>query len=150
MGQAKARKSIIDQLKAAGANMKLESFGAFYNATSDNGFSVTFDRDMLPIDDLSKEIKQGADNYLKAVTDKFTLADMIADVIKQTEEELIPYINTKLYGTPTQPTEGRRMVDIKPALGEILMFAMNVQFLQDRGAIKCDDDNGMLFISKSK
>jgi hypothetical protein len=151
MGQAKNRKAEINNLKSKGPKMKqLLQFGAFYQDDQDDGFSFNFtDNPSMSLSKFADIVDKGAANYNNAIgVDEawFTREMIAADLFKQMNEELVPYLCQELYGQPTQPAPGtKKVVNVTPVIGELTIFATNVKWLQDNGYLTCDNHNGMLY-----
>ena len=154
MGQARQRKEEINQLKA----QTLESVAAFYHADQDVGFSIGFNNKQIDkLQDFTDTITKYAVGYLDQIgkcVEWPTKEALINDLTRQTEDEIIPWLNNHFYNQPIQPTKGRRMVEVDLSNNELMkaisVFFMNVTFLEFIGALKGDDYNGMLYMHNLK
>ena len=162
MGQAKNRKAEIMQLKTNPLlkDTVLTVFGTHYKSDQDLGWSITLTNKQfgprgfngtLPV--FKKMIEDIASNYDKHIgvepawpNKEETAVDLFNQL-----NDLVRIINTKLYGTETQPNAGfTTNANIMPALQEILCFMANVVWLTKNGYLANDNYNGTQYGYESK
>ena len=146
--------NLLSQLmKRAGIAPELTAFGAFYKDDKDEGCAVYFLKDQIPqlkgFSDRVMDMAKGYHKQVGSIPEWSTKEAMIDDLRHQTEQELIPYLNQKFFGSTIRPAKGHYPVNFdlsdKEFIRVIVVFMANVAFLEDVGVIKSDEYNGMVF-----
>jgi len=140
-------------MKRAGVSPELVTFGAFYKDDKDDGCSVFLQKGQVAnlqgFSDAVMKMAKGYHNQVGTCPEWATMAAVIDDLRNQTEQEVIPFLNTKFFGTTVRPGKSVHTVEVDLSdtnlLQAIVVFMANVAFLEDVGVIKSDNYNGMAF-----
>jgi hypothetical protein len=158
MGQAKQRKSEIQQLKANSAKQtkQLINFGTFYRDDKDDGVSINFNTLYNePKPGFTKvvydNVTQCGDAMIKAVKE----GDDSAESILQQLKMMIKQFNIIVFGSEVRPKMSSYQIDFSNReLIKVMMVIMSdIYVLTELGVIPNDNYNGlniMTMIDNSK
>ena len=130
---------------------------AFYKANQDDGFG--FDVGCVPglVPHVEEMLSNVDANYAEMMKDLNWSEDYTALQLKRQLDEIIPLLNSRIYGQPTNPsvieTLVRGSVEIdfskwsQDETAALTIFLMNVQWLESHGYLEVDNFNGMMFVS---
>ena len=137
-------------------DMRPASIGAYYRDDKDDGFGLTFSiadagqHVVTVFHDMVQDAFDGAERERQELGQ--SVERFGKDLLAQTTEDIIPWINTHLHGTPTQPLPGGFEMDLsdEELLKMVSVFFMNINWLSHYKLITDDNHNGMTFSYRTK
>lgn len=129
----------------------IDSISAFYKNDKDDGFGLTFTKDMMDLSVLHDSIRGQAQIYAKLITQKqYGKQELNQLLLNQLTTEIIPTLWKNMYGTDSNPPIGTNStVDIgnmpRDAKEAMVLFFTSVSWLAQQHVIPDDNFSGMMY-----
>jgi len=151
-GKAKAKARKMKQKASMKPISNVIGIGAFYKGMDDDGFSFSMDSMSEPKKGLTKVLHDNVVMAGKGILQEFRDGTWDVAGCKEQLAQAIESFNVKTFGSTERPMASAKVQNLKVSIDtmpELICIMSDIYVLEQVGAIKSDDFNGMMYMKSN-
>ena len=151
-GKAKAKARKMKQKASMKPISNVIGIGAFYKGMDDDGFSFSMDSMSEPKKGLTKVLHDNVVMAGKGILQEFRDGTWDVAGCKEQLVQAIESFNVKTFGSTERPMASAKVQNLKVSIDtmpELICIMSDIYVLEQVGAIKSDDFNGMMYMKSN-
>ncbi len=151
-GKAKAKARKMKQKASMKPTKMYYGVGAFYKAMDDDGFNFYIDSKTEPKKGLAKVLHDNVGIAGKGLLEEFKNGTWDVAGCKEQLVQAIESFNVKTFGSTERPLASAKVKNLKVSIDtmpELICIMSDIYALEQVGAIKSDDYNGMMYMKSN-
>jgi len=149
-GKAKAKARKMKQKASMKPTKTIVGFGAFYKGMDDDGFAFYTDNMSEPKSGFTKVLHDNVVIAGKGILEEFRKGTWDVAGCKEQLALAIESYNLKTFGSTERPMVNSKKIQVTiDAMPELMAIMSDIYALEQVGAIKSDDFNGMMYMKSN-